>query len=57
MRLLPSWVMHAKLQQVQMLPVFIGIGLGFYWWSVPLFVPGSGGVESWGLPVDPDYGS
>ncbi|HFP9330222.1 TPA: putative transporter [Raoultella planticola] len=29
-----------KLQQVQMLPVFIGIGLGVLLGSVPLFVPG-----------------
>ena len=29
-----------KLQQVQMLPVFIGIGLGVMLGSIPLFVPG-----------------
>lgn len=29
-----------KLQQVQMLPVFIGIGLGVLLGSVPLFIPG-----------------
>ena len=29
-----------KLQQVQMLPVFIGIGLGVLLGSIPLFVPG-----------------
>lgn len=50
-----------KLQQVQMLPVFIGVGLGVLLGSIPLFihwVPGSitaraggwatgGGVDSW----------
>jgi putative transport protein len=30
----------AKLQQVQMLPVFIGIGLGVLLGSIPLYVPG-----------------
>jgi putative transport protein len=29
-----------KLQQVQMLPVFIGIGLGVLLGSIPLFIPG-----------------
>ncbi|MFP1453130.1 hypothetical protein ACLB1N_25035 [Escherichia coli] len=29
-----------KLQQVQMLPVFIGIGLGVLLGSIPVFVPG-----------------
>lgn len=34
-----------KLQQVQMLPVFIGVGLGVLLGSIPLFVPGfSGGI-------------
>lgn len=31
---------HQKLQQVQMLPVFIGVGLGVMLGSIPLYVPG-----------------
>lgn len=33
------WECAAKLQQVQMLPVFIGIGLGVLLGSIPVFVP------------------
>lgn len=31
---------HQKLQQVQMLPIFVGIGLGVLLGSLPLYVPG-----------------
>ncbi|HDL5008345.1 putative transporter [Mannheimia haemolytica] len=31
---------HSKLQQVQMLPIFIGIGLGVLLGSVPIYLPG-----------------
>lgn len=31
---------HQKLQQVQMLPVFIGIGLGVLLGSIPIYIPG-----------------
>lgn len=31
---------HQKLQQVQMLPIFIGIGLGVLLGSIPLYLPG-----------------
>lgn len=31
---------HQKLQQVQMLPIFIGIGLGVLLGSLPLYIPG-----------------
>jgi uncharacterized transporter YbjL len=40
-----------KLQQVQMLPVFIGIGLGVLLGSIPLFIPGfPAALKLW--PVD-----
>ncbi|WGE36942.1 putative transporter [Actinobacillus genomosp. 1] len=31
---------HQKLQQVQMLPIFVGIGLGVLLGSLPLYIPG-----------------
>lgn len=31
---------HQKLQQVQMLPIFIGIGLGVLLGSIPIYIPG-----------------
>ncbi|EGA5563940.1 putative transporter [Escherichia coli] len=42
-----------KLQQVQMLPVFIGIGLGVLLGSIPVFVPGFPAALKLGLAGDP----
>ncbi|EFC0631977.1 putative transporter [Escherichia coli] len=42
-----------KLQQVQMLPVFIGIGLGVLLGSVPVFVPGFPAALKLGLAGGP----
>ncbi|ACY86328.1 putative transporter [Edwardsiella piscicida] len=42
-----------KLQQVQMLPVFIGIGLGVLLGSVPLFIPGFPAALKLGLAGGP----
>ena len=42
-----------KLQQVQMLPVFIGIGLGVLLGSIPLFVPGFQAALKLGLAGGP----
>ncbi|EAA2117363.1 putative transporter [Shigella flexneri] len=42
-----------KLQQVQMLPVFIGIGLGVLLGSIPVFVPGFPAVLKLGLAGGP----
>jgi len=42
-----------KLQQVQMLPVFIGIGLGVLLGSVPLFIPGFPAALRLGLAGGP----
>lgn len=42
-----------KLQQVQMLPVFIGIGLGVLLGSIPLFVPGFPAALRLGLAGGP----
>lgn len=42
-----------KLQQVQMLPVFIGIGLGVLLGSIPLFIPGFPAALKLGLAVGP----
>ncbi|EQA1352406.1 putative transporter [Escherichia coli] len=42
-----------KLQQVQMLPVFIGIGLGVLLGSIPVFVPGSPAALKLGLAGGP----
>ncbi len=44
---------HQKLQQVQMLPVFIGIGLGVLLGSVPLFIPGFPAALRLGLAGGP----
>ncbi len=47
-----------KLQQVQMLPVFIGIGLGVLLGSIPLFIPGFPAALKLGLAGGPaDYGA
>ncbi|VDZ75791.1 Mediator of hyperadherence YidE [Salmonella bongori] len=50
-----------KLQQVQMLPVFIGIGLGVLLGSIPLFVPGfpvalKTGAGRWAADHGADFG-
>lgn len=42
-----------KLQQVQMLPVFIGIGLGVILGSIPLFIPGFPAALRLGLAGGP----
>lgn len=42
-----------KLQQVQMLPVFIGIGLGVLLGSIPLFIPGLPAALKLGLAGGP----
>ena len=42
-----------KLQQVQMLPVFIGIGLGVLMGSIPLFIPGFPAALKLGLAGGP----
>lgn len=42
-----------KLQQVQMLPVFIGIGLGVLLGSIPVFVPGFAAALKLGLAGGP----
>ena len=42
-----------KLQQVQMLPVFIGIGLGVLLGSIPLFIPGCPAALKLGLAGGP----
>ncbi|EPA7416971.1 putative transporter [Escherichia coli O86:H51] len=42
-----------KLQQVQMLPVFIGIGLGVLLGSIPVFVPGFPAAVKLGLAGGP----
>ena len=42
-----------KLQQVQMLPVFIGIGLGVLLGSIPVFVPGFPAAMKLGLAGGP----
>ncbi|HAY0301573.1 TPA: putative transporter [Escherichia coli] len=42
-----------KLQQVQMLPVFIGIGLGVLLGSIPIFVPGFPAALKLGLAGGP----
>ncbi|HBQ8741194.1 putative transporter [Klebsiella pneumoniae] len=42
-----------KLQQVQMLPVFIGIGLGVLLGSIPLFIPGFPAALKLGLAGGP----
>lgn len=42
-----------KLQQVQMLPVFIGIGLGVQLGSIPLFIPGFPAALKLGLAGGP----
>ncbi|MDH8120260.1 putative transporter [Escherichia coli] len=42
-----------KLQQVQMLPVFIGIGLGVLFGSIPVFVPGFPAALKLGLAGGP----
>ncbi|EMA3643656.1 putative transporter, partial [Providencia stuartii] len=42
-----------KLQQVQMLPVFIGIGLGVVLGSIPLFIPGFPAALKLGLAGGP----
>ncbi|MBC8954309.1 putative transporter [Xenorhabdus sp. PB62.4] len=42
-----------KLQQVQMLPVFIGIGLGILLGSIPLFIPGFPAALRLGLAGGP----
>ncbi|EFD7703219.1 putative transporter [Escherichia coli] len=42
-----------KLQQVQMLPVFIGIGLGVLLGSIPVFVPGFPAALKLGLASGP----
>lgn len=42
-----------KLQQVQMLPVFIGIGLGVLLGSIPLFIPGFPAALRLGLAGGP----
>ncbi|HHU6128079.1 TPA: putative transporter [Klebsiella pneumoniae] len=42
-----------KLQQVQMLPVFIGIGLGVLLGSIPLFIPGFPAALKLGLADGP----
>ncbi|MGC6745881.1 TrkA C-terminal domain-containing protein [Escherichia coli] len=42
-----------KLQQVQMLPVFIGIGLGVLLGSIPVFVPGFPAALKLGLAGGP----
>ncbi|WP_238739606.1 putative transporter [Klebsiella pneumoniae] len=42
-----------KLQQVQMLPVFIGIGLGVLLGSIPLFIPGFTAALKLGLAGGP----
>ena len=42
-----------KLQQVQMLPVFIGIGLGLLLGSIPVFVPGFPAALKLGLAGGP----
>ncbi|MBD7054154.1 putative transporter [Klebsiella pneumoniae] len=42
-----------KLQQVQMLPVFIGIGLGVLLGSIPLFIPGFPAALKLGLVGGP----
>ncbi|MFL4557179.1 putative transporter [Yersinia kristensenii] len=42
-----------KLQQVQMLPVFIGVGLGVLLGSVPLFIPGFPAALRLGLAGGP----
>ena len=42
-----------KLQQVQMLPVFIGIGLGVLLGSIPVFVPGCPSALKLGLAGGP----
>ena len=42
-----------KLQQVQMLPVFIGIGLGVLLGSIPVFVPGFPAALKLGLACGP----
>lgn len=44
---------HQKLQQVQMLPVFIGIALGVLLGSVPLFIPGFPAALRLGLAGGP----
>ncbi|AOV98420.1 transporter [Edwardsiella hoshinae] len=42
-----------KLQQVQMLPVFIGVGLGVLLGSIPLFIPGFPAALKLGLAGGP----
>ncbi|CNJ38212.1 putative transporter [Yersinia mollaretii] len=44
---------HQKLQQVQMLPVFIGVGLGVLLGSIPLFIPGFPAALRLGLAGGP----
>lgn len=44
---------HQKLQHVQMLPVFIGIGLGVLLGSIPLFIPGFPAALKLGLAGGP----
>ncbi|HIF9416990.1 putative transporter [Photobacterium damselae] len=44
---------HQKLQQVQMLPVFIGIGLGVLLGSIPLYLPGFPAAIKLGLAGGP----
>lgn len=46
-----------KLQQVQMLPVFIGIGLGVLLGSIPLYVPGFPVALKLGGGRAADYGA
>ncbi len=47
------WECAAKLQQVQMLPVFIGIGLGVLLGSIPVFVHGFPAALKLGLAGGP----
>lgn len=44
---------HQKLQQVQMLPVFIGIGLGVLLGSIPFYLPGFPAAIKLGLAGGP----
>ncbi|KLV03443.1 transporter [Photobacterium aquae] len=44
---------HQKLQQVQMLPVFLGIGLGVLLGSIPIYLPGFPAAVKLGLAGGP----
>ncbi|MGL4626063.1 MAG: putative transporter, partial [Plesiomonas shigelloides] len=44
---------HQKLQQVQMLPVFIGVGLGVLLGSIPFYIPGFPAALKLGLAGGP----